>query len=333
MESRPGPDAKSLVDPISMSKDPHITLEDHYEDRLLKRKASSPSHSVQDGFMPKKPRRRSRSPSRSRSPYWRRDRGRDHDRQRDRDRHRGMDRYHQYASRGRVEPPREPERQRERRQEPESRPSLSAEEKQRGKRFFRGLLSSLNREPRAAQKKHRDEIERRQKEKAEQRKAAEEERKAVEEERKKNLARLEPIRKAEQIGFEERAMRTRHSNIMAQAHSLKTRSGPPIYFRPWEMTRKQEDAVGRQVLDAEEMVNRERRAFERKKQKKLAELRCPSPQPTIKNEGMTGEPRTEAPANTSLAVATNPAPPPPQHGSSNDCDGDVVMTEEDTLVY
>lgn len=92
------------------------------------------------------------------------------------------------------------------------------------------------------------------------------------------------------------------------------------------MTRKQEDTVDRQVLEAEETVARETRAFERRKQQRLADLRGPSPQPTTKREDMT-----EDPVDSNLAVATDPSPPAP--GLDKDRDSEMVVTEDETLVY
>jgi hypothetical protein len=84
---------------------------------------------------------------------------------------------------------------------PEKRKNSIQEERKRGQRLFGGLLSTLSQSTPNGQQKRRQEIEKRQREKAKQQKAEDEGRRA------QRLADLKTIRKAEQIKFDEQSVR------------------------------------------------------------------------------------------------------------------------------
>lgn len=119
------------------------------------------------------------------------------------------------------------------------------EEKKRGKRLFGGLLSTLSQTSTSSQHKKRREIEQRQQERAQKQRAEEDRRRA------EKLAKVTELRRKEQINFDEQIvrgrllpcecgvaadnpsqMKTRHTNMLAMAHSLKTKAQPPIVCMP-----------------------------------------------------------------------------------------------------
>ncbi|KAI1340496.1 hypothetical protein F5Y15DRAFT_406780 [Xylariaceae sp. FL0016] len=140
------------------------------------------------------------------------------------------------------------------------------EEKRRGKRLFGGLLSTLSQTANSSQQKRRQEIERRQQARVTQQNAEDD--KA----RQEKLAKVTARRKVEQLDFEEQVMKTRHSNMLAMAHHLQTKSRPKIYYLPWELTRDQEDIIRDQVQDTEDLVDKEVLEFGQRKQQKMKAL-------------------------------------------------------------
>ena len=122
----------------------------------------------------------------------------------------------------------------------ERRKSSVVEERKRGQRLFGGLLSTLSQTTPNGQQKRRLEIERRQAEKAQQQKHDDEVRRA------EKLANLKKIRKVEQVKWDEQSvstigghmmgavliggvqMRIRHSNMLAVANFLCTKSEPKL---------------------------------------------------------------------------------------------------------
>jgi hypothetical protein len=125
---------------------------------------------------------------------------------------------------------------------PPVRRNVSLEEKKRGQRLFGGLVSTLSRTTSGSQQQKRLEIERRQHEKAQQRRAEDEKRRA------ERLEQLKRTRQIEQVKLDERVvsprrhfsarlsrhpadlvqMKTRHSTMLAKAHSLQTRCEPKL---------------------------------------------------------------------------------------------------------
>jgi hypothetical protein len=98
------------------------------------------------------------------------------------------------------------------------RKSSVQEEKKRGQRLFGGLLSTLSQSTPNGQQKRRLEIEKRQAERAKQQKLDDETRKA------EKLAKLNEIRKTEQIKFDEESVSwPKFSGITANLSNLQHR--------------------------------------------------------------------------------------------------------------
>ncbi|KZL77079.1 nuclear protein, partial [Colletotrichum tofieldiae] len=206
-------------------------------------------------------------------------------------------------------------------------PLSKDEEKKRGKRLFGGLLSTLSQTNTGSQHKKRREIEQRQHERAQKQRAEDEKR------RTEKLARITEARLQEQIKFDEKAMKSRHASMLAMAHSLRTKAGPSVYYRPWKLTKEQEGEIDDQIQDAKAVIARETEAF-RDRKEEHGRRYGPSRPPT----------RDEAPA---LTVTENPAKahseppvetmtvtnniPSPHH--QHDEPGDVVEDAEDMVIY
>ena len=124
---------------------------------------------------------------------------------------------------------------------PDRRRNVSQEERKRGQRLFGGLLSTLSQTSTSSQQKKRLEVERRQHERAQQRRIE------VDKSKAERLAKLTHQRKIEQVKLDEQVvwnlhyylnydmelliskqMHTRHSNMLAMARHLQTRSEPKI---------------------------------------------------------------------------------------------------------
>lgn len=213
------------------------------------------------------------------------------------------------------------------------RPAVSKEEeRKRGKRLFGGLLSTLSQTTSNSQQKRRQEIEKRQQEKAAKQKAEDDTR------RNERLAKLSRIRKIEQVRFDEQVMRARHSNMLASARALQTRSEPKLYYRPWELTKEQEDIIKDQIRDAEAQIEDELQQFKRDKEQRLRELGAlPS---SLEADALASEPfekhrSSNAAQAESAATATNdrtrsPIPIPSTEDKDHD---EMVEAEEDTVIY
>ncbi|KAL2128063.1 hypothetical protein VTI74DRAFT_9767 [Chaetomium olivicolor] len=234
---------------------------------------------------------------------------------------------------------------------PPVRRNITLEEKKRGQRLFGGLVSALSRPASGAQQKKRLEIERRQQEKAQQRRAEDEKR------RIERLERLKRTREIEQIKLEEQVMKTRHSTMLARARSLQTRSEPKLYYLPWEPTKEQEDIINDQIRAAEEMIDRERRNFKERRERRFKELgvtpppRSPTPSPREEKPEPGPAPEPEAESRPDQATAGEPKSPPQvtnpdaaaptpsksrsnHHERDHDENGDEVMQdEEDIVIY
>lgn len=231
------------------------------------------------------------------------------------------------------------ERERERRE------SYSQEEKKRGRRLFGGLLSTLSQTTANSQQKRRLEIEKKQQEKAVKQKSEDDKRRAD------KLARLDEVRRIEQVRFDEQVMRTRHSNMLAMAHSLRTRSEPKLYYRPWELTQEQEEIIKDQIRDAEDEIADEVRQFRREKEQRLSDLGALGPPAPSEADNTVGEQAEERSNTAAQDVSTNDAAaatnhdqhqhsrsvsPAPVQKSSHHEDKDhdeMVEAEEDTVIY
>ncbi|KXH55846.1 hypothetical protein CNYM01_09561 [Colletotrichum nymphaeae SA-01] len=233
------------------------------------------------------------------------------------------------------------------------------EEKKRGKRLFGGLLSTLSQTNSSSQHKKRREIEQRQQEKAQKQRAEDEKR------RTEKLARITEARWKEQILFDEKVVRAcpsppldglvqvltsfslpqmkgRHANMLAKAQSLRTKAGPPIYYRPWKLTKEQEDEIDDQVQDAKNTIARELEAFKDRKEeheRRHGRIRPPTtvqeePVPMVTEEQPAEAPpevSADAPAATDHAAASSDRDR--HERDTHDEPGDVVENDEDMVIY
>ncbi|KAH9892937.1 hypothetical protein F4778DRAFT_748924 [Xylariomycetidae sp. FL2044] len=219
------------------------------------------------------------------------------------------------------------------------------EEKKRGKRLFGGLLNTLSQTTSNSQQKRRQEIERRQQARVHQQRAEDDKH------RQERLSKLRDVRRAEQLKFDERVMRTRHANMRATARFLQTRSRPRIYYLPWELTEDQEDIIKDQIHDVESVIQREHDDFKRRKEQKMKEMgiepRSPTPEVkepvgkyVVDNEPPTDNPlpdRSPSPApSTANHHSAHTATTKAVDGQEKEADrADDVMIEgdEDTVIY
>lgn len=209
------------------------------------------------------------------------------------------------------------------------------EEKRRGKRLFGGLLSTLSQTTSSSQQKRRQEIERRQQAKVHQQR--------VEDDRHKEekLAKLKTIRKAEQLKFDEQVMKSKHSNMLATARFLKTKSTPEIFYLPWDPTVEQEQAIKDQIREAEDSIDRELHDFKRHKEQMMKALgiaiepQTPEPEP---KDTVGSKPDAEPVTDLPQSNPTNHSPPPTTgkvgYEKEPDKADDVMIEEvEDTVIY
>ncbi|RQM06389.1 hypothetical protein DH86_00001169, partial [Scytalidium sp. 3C] len=210
------------------------------------------------------------------------------------------------------------------------RKSSVQEERKRGQRLFGGLLSTLSQSASNGQQKRRQEIERRQLERAKQQKVEDEGRRA------EKLARLNAVRKVEQVKFERESMRIRHSNMLAMANCLCTKTEPKLYYKPWELRPEEEDQIKAQIAEVEAIIEREAQEFDQKHPKDEpleGEKNGTSKEPV-------GESHEESPPVPSVIDTTNSKPAqespsePPRAENVEENNGEVVEeAEEDTVIY
>ncbi|KAI2471428.1 hypothetical protein F4781DRAFT_429323 [Annulohypoxylon bovei var. microspora] len=214
--------------------------------------------------------------------------------------------------------------------------SAVQEERRRGKRLFGGLLSTLSQTTSSSQQKRRQEIERRQQAKVHQQRAEDDK------QREEKLAKLRTVRKVEQLKFDEKVMRTRHTNLLAVARFLETKSTPKIYYLPWDPTDEQEDTIKCQIRDAEDTIEKEALDFKQHKEQRLKALGITADPLALESKDKVGsKPDDEHPTDI---PQSNPSPTttnhPPSHagkvGHEKEPDrADDVMIEEveDTVIY
>ncbi|XXG96565.1 Pre-mRNA-splicing factor ini1 [Hypoxylon texense] len=214
------------------------------------------------------------------------------------------------------------------------RASAIQEEKKRGKRLFGGLLSTLSQTTSSSQQKRRQEIERRQQAKAHQQRAEDDKH------REEKLAKLKAVRKAEQLKFDEQVMKTKHSNMLATARFLQTKSTPKIFYLPWDPTPEQERTIKDQVQEAEDIIDKEVLDFKEHKEQRMKTLGIAAEPPKLDPKDIVGskpdaEPLTDPPQSN---PTTNHSPPHTtgKAGYEKEPDkADDVMIEEveDTVIY
>ncbi|TEA22207.1 Pinin-like protein 1 [Colletotrichum sidae] len=222
-------------------------------------------------------------------------------------------------------------------------PLSKDEEKKRGRRLFGGLLSTLSQTTASTQQRKRREIEQRQQERVQKERAEDEKRKS------EKLAKVQEVKLKEQIYVDERVMRARHRNLLAKAHSLQTKEKPHIFYRPWKLTKDQEDMIGDQIQEAKATIAREVEEFEQRREEHRGRYdrsrpptrqEPPAPAPATVEAQSPAKSRSvsEALAGEDMAVDANPAQPPAQESVSHeaephDLNGDIVEDAEDTVIY
>ncbi|CAF9934158.1 MAG: hypothetical protein ALECFALPRED_005873 [Alectoria fallacina] len=138
----------------------------------------------------------------------------------------------------------------------ERRRSGQMEERKRGQRLFGALLGTLSQSSSSTAQMRRTDIEKKQQAKL--KLQAEEQ----DEKKKQKLEALLVVRRREQRKFDKQSMQIRHSNMLAQAHFLQTRSEPRLYYKPWELSPSDEQKIKAQVEAVEESIEREAKQWD-----------------------------------------------------------------------
>ncbi|KAI8634981.1 hypothetical protein F5Y19DRAFT_132592 [Xylariaceae sp. FL1651] len=206
------------------------------------------------------------------------------------------------------------------------------EEKKRGRRLLGGLMNTLSQASAGSQHKKRQDIERRQQAKSTQQRAEDDRL------RMQKLAKLETVRKAEQLKFDEQVMKTKHADMLAKAHYLQTRARPKIYYLPWELTRTQEDEIKDQLQGVEKIIAKEISEFKERKNQRLRALGIAVKSPVSEKQEIVGKPHDEQPAdkphhettNRPPSRATNKVGPEKESDRADDV---MIEEDEDTVIY
>ncbi|KAL3496237.1 pinin/SDK/memA/ protein conserved region-domain-containing protein [Aspergillus germanicus] len=130
------------------------------------------------------------------------------------------------------------------------------EERKRGQRLFGSLLGTLSQSSTSAAQRRRADIERKQQDKL---KLQDEE---YGELRKKRREERLAVRKKEQKLYEKEMMDTRHANLLATAHFLKTKTEPVLFYKPWQLRSEDEAIIRDQIREAEATIAREIEEYE-----------------------------------------------------------------------
>ncbi|KAL2864462.1 pinin family protein [Aspergillus lucknowensis] len=220
------------------------------------------------------------------------------------------------------------------------------EERKRGQRLFGSLLGTLSQSSNSAAQRRRADIERKQQDKL---KLQDEE---YGELKKKRREERLVIWKKEQKLYEKEMMHTRHTNLLATAHFLKTKTEPVLYYKPWQLRSEDEAIIRDQIQEAEATIAREVEEFEtrnaRKEQEQESEPNSHTEAPTSNEVSEEARP-TEQAADTNHdngPEETNPKSPPvpsnevsvgsnqeDDHRGAEDDGGEVVEDNEDTVIY
>ncbi|KAI0448045.1 hypothetical protein F4803DRAFT_5298 [Xylaria telfairii] len=206
------------------------------------------------------------------------------------------------------------------------------EEKKRGRRLLGGLMNTLNQASAGSQHRKRQDIERRQQAKSTQQRAEEDRL------RTQRLSKLQAVRKAEQLKFDEQVMKTKHADMLAKAQYLQTEAKPNIFYRPYELTRSQKDRIQDQVQQAENIIKKEVSEFKDRKEQRLQSLGI-VPKPSLSgNDETVGKPNDEPPTdkpqpestNRPSSRATNKVGPDKESDRADDV---MIEEDEDTVIY
>ncbi|KAL9603923.1 MAG: hypothetical protein Q9219_000861 [cf. Caloplaca sp. 3 TL-2023] len=231
------------------------------------------------------------------------------------------------------------------------------EERKRGKRLFGALLGTLSQSSSSTAQKRRTDIERKQQAKL--RAQAEE----YDEQKRQRLESIMAVRRKEQKKYDKQSMHIRHSNMLAQAHFLQTKSEPKLYYLPWELFPGEDAKIKSQIEAAEGTAQREIEQFEaeiaKDSSKSEPDPKTPGDKPKadsekqaedsketvgsetnsvpkvngLENEGSTDiKPEPSAPEVESLPV--NPEDNSGDHSKEHDDDGgEMVEADEDMVIY
>ncbi|KAJ8068002.1 hypothetical protein OCU04_003580 [Sclerotinia nivalis] len=217
---------------------------------------------------------------------------------------------------------------------PERRRSSVQEERKRGQRLFGGLLNTLNQSTPNGQQKKRQEIEARQKERAAQRKVE------AEDKRKEMIANLRAVRMVEQVKFQEESMQIRHTNMLAIARFLSTETEPKLYYKPWQLSARNEATIKAQVEKVEILIEEEKSEWARRHQERGPKAEEES-EVKVMSDVMMGEPHTESPSSSNIdttnpisALAAQSSQVKTEKDNLEEHNGEVVVeAEEDTVIY
>ncbi|KAI0428605.1 pinin/SDK/memA/ protein conserved region-domain-containing protein [Xylaria sp. FL1042] len=206
------------------------------------------------------------------------------------------------------------------------------EEKKRGRRLLGGLMNTLSQANAGSQHRKRQDIERRQQAKSTQQRAEEERL------RMQRLSKLEAVRKAEQLKFDEQVLKTKHTDLLAKARYLQTKARPKIFYLPWELTRTQEDTIRDQIQQTEKMVEKELAEFKERKEQRLQGMGIAVKPSSSEKDETVGKPNDEAPADKSHPVSTNRPPSRATNKVGPDKEPDrvddvMIEEDEDTVIY
>ncbi|KAJ5560923.1 hypothetical protein N7535_009120 [Penicillium sp. DV-2018c] len=192
------------------------------------------------------------------------------------------------------------------------------EDRKRGQRLFGGLLGTLSQSSSSAAQRRRADIEKKQQEKLKTQDVQYDELKK----RRKQLR--DEVRRREKPLYEREAMQTRHSNMLAIAHFLKTRTEPVLYYKPWQSRPGDESIIQQQIEEAKATIAREVAEFEARYP---PEAFTPE-QPTLDEPPQqTKEEKTKEPEATTQSDDQQ-VPPPAPEPEVNPTDPDSKETAE-----
>ncbi|KAL4988360.1 pinin/SDK/memA/ protein conserved region-domain-containing protein [Aspergillus falconensis] len=251
-------------------------------------------------------------------------------------------------------PARRPSSPKQEAQDTERKRNRRDEERKRGQRLFGSLLGTLSQSSNSAAQRRRADIERKQQDKL---KLQDEE---YGELKKKRLEERFATRKKEQKVYEKEMMHTRHENLLAMAHFLKTKSEPVLYYKPWQLRPEEDDTIQDQIRQAEATIAREVEEFdarnaqedqpETEKHDQTEETQEKPEQPELsqnaqndqaqeQKESVAAEPNHEKepdeakPDGPSAEATSAGSHQQEDHRGAEDDGGEVVEDNEDTVIY
>lgn len=233
------------------------------------------------------------------------------------------------------------------------RKSGQLEERKRGQRLFGALLGTLSQSSSSTAQKRRTDIERKQQAKL--RVQAEE----YDEQKKQRLESLMAVRRKEQKKYDKQSMHIRHSNMLAQAHFLQTKTEPRLDYMPWELLPSEDAKIKSQIEVAEASIKQETEQLESESTEETAEpqpeQKEPTPEPKVDHVQQSGDPKETVGSKANILQKTHSVPidtptdkkpepsdpeAEPAHTShqdnvkDQDDDGDeMVEADEDMVIY